>query len=64
MARTEEAGETRARAAAAEAAAVPEGDDRPPGKPASQVDAEAPPDAETAAALDAEIKSRMPVWSE
>jgi hypothetical protein len=31
-----------------------------PGKPVSQVEAEAPPDAETAAAWDAEYASRMP----
>jgi hypothetical protein len=65
MARTEEAEETprAARAAAAgeaPATSVPEGEDRPPGKPVSQVEAEAPPDAETAAALEAELASREP----
>ena len=32
----------------------------PPGKPQSQIDAEAPPDAATAAAWQAEYDSRMP----
>ena len=42
------------------AAAEPAAEERPPGKPQSQVDAEAPPDEETAALWAAEYESRMP----
>ena len=43
-----------------EAEPAPAAEERPPGKPLSQVEAEAPPDAETAVAWAAEVESRMP----
>ena len=49
-----------ARHAAAAEPAEPVAEERPPGKPQSQVDAEAPPDEETAALWAAEYESRMP----